>query len=829
MAFIEAPYDLIISYRVPETGDGGDRSVFALKDALEARGYSVFVGEAAIEGGASWPATIQRGVSGCKAFVVLCSPTYGDAEVSPWTERELVLADNYKKPLFPVWHSGRYPPPAVAIYLAKLQRIPGGNLTAGYAAAGVPHERVAEELAAALRRAGVLPTAGGGGPAQARTKPAVADDDARALKRVKSDAASLADVLNAYVEGLREEHATVTSVFTMLQLNHGRGGAANTSTAAAMPARPLGGGLLSLDRLVKARAAGVAQGAGGAGGQRVGLSAFDKPFGRWIVTGAPGCGKSTLLKMLAMSMLPAPPTNGDVAPPPPAAPAAARQRIPLLLELGRWTPAALSSGQLLRDALSRYARRQLSAAEVSALAHALAAHSDVYDFVWILDGLDEGMLGAGGASGGQVNDTPLWHEVESLVAAHPGHAFVISSRLSHLPAGAGAFEVLYVHDLSPDERRAFIAKYLAFFDLGADVSADAVYDSVPASLAAVAVTPLALSLVVSAYVTDGAVPGSLKELYRAYVSHTLSDVEEGRGGGRRAAPASDKDMALAALAFEMLTSSRPVIDAADARVAVGRRLAQIHAAEADAAGGGGSGVEAMAAAAAVPNAAAVLEELIYSGLVRRDADYRISFAHLTLLEYLAECEMSREFSFAPKAAMDQYFLRNMAKIRVLLGAAAIGPRDAVCELGAGIGSVARHFPPCASLTLVDLDPDLVRILRYTLRAATVLEADALEALRAGAFDVVVSNLPFFLTEGILEILAAKARGAPDAGGPFRRAVMSVHTDDVFDATKPYADALDIRELCTLQSEDFFPHQPFLSKVIAVTPRAQKPQVEAAVA
>jgi hypothetical protein len=53
--------DVMISYRVPETGDGGDKSVFALADALEARGYRVFVGEAAIEGGSSWPATIQRG------------------------------------------------------------------------------------------------------------------------------------------------------------------------------------------------------------------------------------------------------------------------------------------------------------------------------------------------------------------------------------------------------------------------------------------------------------------------------------------------------------------------------------------------------------------------------------------------------------------------------------------------------------------------------------------------------------------------------------------------------------------------------------------------
>ena len=151
--------DVMISYRVPETGDGGDKSVFALQAALQKRGYRVFVGEAAIEGGASWPTTIQKGVEDCKAFVILCSPSYGDEAVSPWTKRELVLADNLRKPLIPVWHSGPYPPRQVAIYLGEKQRIPNGNFSNGYVKAKISTERVAEEVAAALARAGV-PTSG---------------------------------------------------------------------------------------------------------------------------------------------------------------------------------------------------------------------------------------------------------------------------------------------------------------------------------------------------------------------------------------------------------------------------------------------------------------------------------------------------------------------------------------------------------------------------------------------------------------------------------------------------------------------------------------------
>jgi hypothetical protein len=119
----------------------------------------VFVGEAAIQGGEEWPETIAAGGRDCAALVVLCSPTYGD---TVWTKRELVMADNLRKPLIPVWHSGPYPPKAVEIYLGGKQRIPGGTFLNGYAAAKVTHAAVAEELVAALARAGVKPRRGGG-------------------------------------------------------------------------------------------------------------------------------------------------------------------------------------------------------------------------------------------------------------------------------------------------------------------------------------------------------------------------------------------------------------------------------------------------------------------------------------------------------------------------------------------------------------------------------------------------------------------------------------------------------------------------------------------
>jgi hypothetical protein len=60
-----------------------------------------------------------------------------------------------------------------------------------------------------------------------------------------------------------------------------------------------------------------------------------------------------------------------------------------------------------------------------------------------------------------------------------------------------------------------------------------------------------------------------------------------------------------------------------------------------------------------------------------------------------------------------------------------------------------------------------------------------------------------LPPGILDILAGK---------PFKRAVMSVYADDDFTV---YEGKLSITMLATLLEEDFFPRQPFQSKLILV--------------
>lgn len=560
---------------------------------------------------------------------------------------------------------------------------------------------------------------------------------------VNGPSATLDALSRNYLEGVRDEFENQARLFTMLKMSHKGGDSA--AHRGAMP-------VMSLDRLVRAKQAG------GAG--CISLSSFEKPFGRWIVTGLPGSGKSTMLRVLASSMASSALTS-----------AASRIQLPIILELGRYEPGSLLNLTQVRESLGRFARQTIPSAYVSEL---LSNH----DIVWIMDGLDEGMIGCT-----QVNDTPLWKEIEALLPLHPSHSFIISTRRTHVPAGAN-FSTVFIENLGPAEVRDFIGRYLAYFEVGQ--GPDAILAAIPAGLKEVATTPLVLSMVVSAYISTGTVPGSLDQLYRAFVTHTLSEVEVARRGR---VSSQVKDMTLAALAFEMLTSSKPILKSADARTVIKRRTSQL--------------TDRGEAESAV-DPSVILDELIYSGLLVRQ-DYQISFVHLTMMEYFAACEMSREYNFSAQADMDQYFLRNLDKIKVITAAAAITAEDHLVEVGAGIGSVAKHFPPSKSLTLIDLDPDLVKILRYQFPGIQVLEVDALKALAELPCDILVSNLPFFLTDGILAFLAEKQ---------FKRAVMSVRADDVFDS---FAGKLSITTIATLVEEDFFPRQPFPSKVILVTP------------
>jgi hypothetical protein len=74
-----------------------------LRTLLEQEGFAVWVDEARLEPSARWWKTIEQSVEGCAAFVVVMSP---DAADSDWVEREILLAENRKKPIYPILLAG---------------------------------------------------------------------------------------------------------------------------------------------------------------------------------------------------------------------------------------------------------------------------------------------------------------------------------------------------------------------------------------------------------------------------------------------------------------------------------------------------------------------------------------------------------------------------------------------------------------------------------------------------------------------------------------------------------------------------------------------------
>jgi 16S rRNA (adenine1518-N6/adenine1519-N6)-dimethyltransferase len=107
-----------------------------------------------------------------------------------------------------------------------------------------------------------------------------------------------------------------------------------------------------------------------------------------------------------------------------------------------------------------------------------------------------------------------------------------------------------------------------------------------------------------------------------------------------------------------------------------------------------------------------------------------------------------------KRRLGQHFLsdpRVLARIADALGA---GPADTVLEIGPGPGGLTAALGErVGRLVAIEKDADLVPALRARFPAATIVEADALEAdwhaLAGGPF-LAVGNIPYNITSPLLD-------------------------------------------------------------------------------
>lgn len=158
---------------------------------------------------------------------------------------------------------------------------------------------------------------------------------------------------------------------------------------------------------------------------------------------------------------------------------------------------------------------------------------------------------------------------------------------------------------------------------------------------------------------------------------------------------------------------------------------------------------------------------------------------------------------------DRHYLINEQKIKKLLKQTGIGTSDHVMELGAGIGSIARHVPRVRKLTLIDIDSISCGMLRSGFMSTgwvKVRRADGLEVIQEqdDPADILLVNLPFVLTHKFMDVLALF---------PPRLTLLS--TREGTDLT-PWQDKFNMEVLMTLDNGDFFPPQPFASLVVKLT-------------
>lgn len=76
---------------------------YALADFLQEQGFNVWIDRVGIEYGVSWWDAIVTGLKGCGALIVIMTP---EAKASEWVQREVFIALQDKKPVFPLLLNG---------------------------------------------------------------------------------------------------------------------------------------------------------------------------------------------------------------------------------------------------------------------------------------------------------------------------------------------------------------------------------------------------------------------------------------------------------------------------------------------------------------------------------------------------------------------------------------------------------------------------------------------------------------------------------------------------------------------------------------------------
>ena len=123
----------------------------------------------------------------------------------------------------------------------------------------------------------------------------------------------------------------------------------------------------------------------------------------------------------------------------------------------------------------------------------------------------------------------------------------------------------------------------------------------------------------------------------------------------------------------------------------------------------------------------------------------------------------KQKGFMPELKFGQNFLCDEDIIRDIVDLGGIGKEDMVLEIGPGLGSISVPITELTdSLTVVEIDKRLATFLQEEMELkANIISSDFLKLKDYGAdkFDVVVSNLPYYVMTDIMKKLMGECTHA----------------------------------------------------------------------
>jgi 16S rRNA (adenine1518-N6/adenine1519-N6)-dimethyltransferase len=121
-------------------------------------------------------------------------------------------------------------------------------------------------------------------------------------------------------------------------------------------------------------------------------------------------------------------------------------------------------------------------------------------------------------------------------------------------------------------------------------------------------------------------------------------------------------------------------------------------------------------------------------------------------------ELLRRFGVAADPSKDEQHIVDADVVRRMIDAAEVGTDDAVLEVGPGTGNITMRLAERAHMVYaIEKNPKFIPILRERLRDLNVevVEGDAL-IVELPAFDKVVSNLPYSISEAFIQRLMRRS-------------------------------------------------------------------------